>query len=436
MKFQKTFIGAAILVAIAGQNIVSAEESTDVDEAGPEEVVIKAIKKSVAENNASLLTSQIQYPITICLNKKPTRITSAEGLKDYKLSDILGSEDHLKALKETLKEYATGDAYEYSYDNLQVYGIYASGDDERSVSLRFTEKGIFDIDNNQCESVNFPKQKYCNDPEKDALINMLGNHSTNFYNDGTYERFTQDGYSKLTMTSMEEAKGGKIDFTLNGKKLNLTRDPLSFDAIPVYTDGTKEYMILAPGQPGETYCYYPGNCRSVPYVYVFTKAKGAETCDGDDFVLAEKYVLNFCPGENLYNQEIQNFTQGFAIGESGALNNKSYSNKDKSITVKFIPEKTPAGEASEYNKPITEKAILTYKGQTVTEKFPIDHNLVFTVGEEEILVVPEGDYDKANPDDLNLDCAIEGQCTPGTERVVLIIRDSQGTCQRLPLDKE
>lgn len=398
--------------------------------------VISSIRKAVTGNDAGQFIKALHYPITLCLNGRQGRFQNEDELKGYGIADFLGSQKIVAPFAEFLKGPSPAEGFEISYGGKQVFGLGHSVDDDTYVFISYTEDGIYEIRNGQCGETKFPKLVFCNDPEKDAFINMLAHHSTAFYNRGTYENFISGGYSKIVMTPSEKVAGGSVDFILNGKKLDLKRDPKSYDEAPVYSDDSADYMILSPGEFDEIYCFYPGRCRPIPFIHVFMRPKGAETCNGDELVLAEKYGLNFCPRDRNMSSEIRLFSEGFAKnGEP--LVSRVFTDDGGLTSVKFesrtVEEKIPEEDGGgTYDRDVT-VAVLKLNGKEYETVLTDFDQVVFRTPDREIMAVPEGDYDLVNGDFPNLACAEEDLCVPATEKVVLFIRDGEGNCERRAL---
>lgn len=435
MKLKKTVLKTSVfLLSAVLLNGATADSDTS------ESSIIEALKKSLNDNSTGPILDSLQYPITMCVKNRISRFRSADELRSYSLEELLGGSEVIPILKDYLNNQAGAEAAEVSYGNRQVFNITQQKTDAQYVSINFTGDGIYRIEHAGCNGSKFPKLKFCGDREKDAKINMMAHNSTVFFNRGTYENFSDTGYSKIVMTPLEDTAGGAVDFTLNGKKLNLTRDPLSFDEAPVYTDGTREYMILSPGEFNEIYCFYPGRCRPVPFIHVFSRAKGSDTCDAEELVLAEKFTLNFCPFDRNMSSEIRLYTEGFSFNpEQVASGMDSYAGTDGSTSLRFesrtikieIPDEEGGGT---YDKKAA-MAVLTYGGSTYETEITENPLIYFTADDREIVAVAEGDYDKSNVIFDNLSCSEENSCIPPDERMVLFIRDSEGKCERMPLEK-
>lgn len=426
---------AVIMTQVMVLSVLIPDESPAVpgESEGP---VISSIRKAVTQNDTGPFIKALHYPITLCLNGTPERFQNEDELKTYTMADFLGSGEIVAPFAEFMKGPNPAEGFEISYGGKQVFGLGYSADDNTYVFISYTEDGIYEIKNGKCGEMKFPKPVFCNDPEKDAFISMLAHHSTAFHNRGTYESFKDGGYSRIVMTPSEKVAGGAVDFILDGKKLDLKRDPKSYDEAPVYSDETADYMILSPGEFDEIYCYYPGRCRPIPFIHVFKKLKGAETCEDGELVLAEKYSLNFCPYDSTMSSEIRLFSEGFAKnGEP--LVSKVFADEGGTTSVRFesrsVEEKIPEEDGGgTYDRDFT-VAVLKFNGKEHETVLNDSESIVFRTGDREILAVPEGDYDAVNGDFPNLGCADEDVCVQAAEKLVLFIRDDKGSCERRSL---
>ncbi len=438
MKYMKSALPAVFgLAALASgfPGVSAGAEDAAPEQEAQERDIFGIIKTAVNKNDRDLLLTAFRYPVSLCINDRLEVYQNAEALKKYTLAEIIGSEGLVSSLKTSLDSQSSGEAFEVSYGNYQVMGIGAYVSDSEMVGISFTEQGIFSVNGPGCGGLKVPKLQFCGDPEQDALINMLAQNSFWMFNNGTYENFRDHAYSRLEMIPGDTVAGGSYDFVFEGKKLSLERDPGSFHSAPVFRDAGKEYLILAPAEPGEEYCKYPGLCRPVPFVHVFSKDRGAAKCDPGEIVLAEKYTLNFCPFAPRFNAEIRLFTEGFTL-EQPELFQNSYRNEAGDMALSFEERKVTRGSGDESYEDTGNFALLTFKGQKFEIPYSLKHNLVFRNGDTEILAVPAGDYERANRDSENLGCVMEDQCIRPTERMLLFVRSGNGNCERYPLERQ
>lgn len=438
MKSAPHAVSLALLFSAALLPAASAAEEAAASQEPEERDVFGIIKTAVNNNDRDLFLTALSYPLSLCINNELRVYQNAEALKGFTLAEIIGSQELLASLKANLDGMRSGEAFEVAYDNYQVMGAGAYVSDKERVTINFTDnRGIYEMNSGGCGGVRVPKLSFCGDAEQDALINMLALRSFWMFNRGVYENFRDHGYSRLEMTPGEIAAGGRYDFIFEGQKLSLVRDPSSFNSAPVFHDGSREYMILAPAEFGAEYCKYPGQCRPVPYLHVFSKKKGAERCDPGEIVLAEKHTLNFCPFDKTFNAEIRLFTEGFGFDQPDLFKN-SYGNQAGDISLSF-EERTvktvPEGSQEGYDETVT-FAMLSLKGEKLETRYSLHHNLVFQSGDTEILAVPAGDYEKANSDTYNLGCAGEDVCVRPLEKMLLFVRKGNGNCHRLSLDRK
>ena len=140
------------------------------------------------------------------------------------------------------------------------------------------------------------------------------------------------------------------------------------------------------------------------------------------------------------SSEIRLYTEGFSFNpEQVASGMDSYAGTDGSTSLRFesrtikieIPDEEGGGT---YDKKAA-MAVLTYGGSTYETEITENPLIYFTADDREIVAVAEGDYDKSNVIFDNLSCSEENSCIPPDERMVLFIRDSEGKCERMPLEK-
>ncbi|WP_019003048.1 hypothetical protein [Succinimonas amylolytica] len=438
MKYMKSALpavfGAAVL-ASGFPGVSAGSEAAAPEQEAQERDVFGIIKTAVSNNDRDLLLTAFRYPVALCINEKLEVYQNAEALKKYTVAEIIGSDSLVSSLVTSLQSQSSGEAFEISYDNYQVMGVGAYVTDREMVTINFTQQGIFAVNGTGCGGLKVPKLQFCGDPEQDALINMLALNSFWMFNSGTYENFRDHAYSRLEMIPGDTVAGGGYDFIFEGKKLNLVRDPGSFNSAPLFHDDSKEYMILAPAEPGEEYCSYPGVCHPVPFIHVFSKSRGASKCDSGEIVLAEKYTLNFCPFSPRFNAEIRLFTEGFSLEQPDLFKN-SYRNGTGDMALSFEERKVTRGSGDNSYEENVNFAVLTFKGQKFETAYSLKHNMVFRNGDTEILAVPAGDYDRANQETENFRCAMEDQCVRPTERMLLFVRSGNGNCERYSLERQ
>ncbi len=440
--FGKLPLSGLILLGAFAPVCCSADD--EIDEHAP----FAKIKKAVETNDKDLFVSSLRFPLTMCFTGVPVRYVEPSELEPFSLELILGSQNMIKAFAESAKDRRTGEAYEMAYDNEQVFGFYAHASDNEWLSLSYTSKGVYEIRDSRCSEKAPAKLTFCNNDEQDARINMFARLSKWFSNSGVYENFVDHSYSKIVAKSGYDAAGGSYEFTLNGKKLNLTRDPKSYDESPVYYDDQYEYMIMSPGMIGEDYCDGPMLCRNIPFLHVFAKKKGSQTCDPGEMVFAEKETLNFCPFNQLQNEEIRLFSEGFTTNVDSIINKQYRSGSGAllrfegrlySYNDEPAPENIPDSEKSNYYT--RNFAVLSFNGRKYesavggSERNPA--KIIFSSDELEIMALPEGDYDQDNTDNPSLNCVggfYDEKCNLNPVRYVLFVRNKTGECERYSLD--
>ena len=410
-------------------------------ETGASDEVFGKLTRALETDNRELFLSAFHYPIKICIDGKYIRATNAQALAGYSLDQLLGGQALKKNLRSAMAEMDMGEPYEFTYGGKQVFGFGAYVSDRENLQIAYTDDGVFELTRYGC---GMPKQTFCNNPEQDDLIHMQSYRHAWMFNQGVYENFLDHNYSKLVTKPMYDTAGGGLELTLDGKKLNLTRVPSSFDEAPVYSDGAADYLVTLPGEYGVDYCESPIACGVVPYAFVFVKKKGSESCEPGQIVLAEKMELNFCPFDQNANAEIRLFTQGFnqISAEAEKMVGKSYADGSSRAALRFEERAmnfdtgvmAPKGTdpASEGHYKVT-AAELTLDGKTLVALSEELHAILFADGDTEIRAVLEGDYDSAklNPD--RLACANDSTCNQPDSRVVLFVRNKTGICERLVL---
>ena len=413
------------------------------DDTADTDAVFAKLSNALDTDNRDLFLSALRYPVKICIDGKYIRATNAQALAGYSLDQLLGGQALKQKLKASMGEMATGEVYEFSYGGDQAFGLGAYVSDSETLQLAYTEKGIYEISREGCL---MPKLNFCGNPEQDYLIRMLSYRDAWLFNSAVYENFLDHNYSKLVTIPKYDATGGGIELTLDGKKLNLVRDPSSFDEAPIYSDGSAEYMIMLPMEYGEDYCRGPGVCDAVPYAHIFVRKKGGAACEPGRIVLAEKMQLNFCPFDQTANAEIRLFTQGFNLlsGEAEKMQGKSYADGNGRASIRFEPRAmnfetqsmAPKGtdpESDGHYRVTTAELVLD--GKTLTSLSEELNAILFTDGDTEIRAVLEGDYDSARVNQDRLVCAGDSSCNLPDSRVVLFVRNKTGICERLVLAK-
>ena len=436
----------SVLCVVCGGMLVPVSAYAD------EEIDVHApyvkVKKAMETNDRDLFVSALRFPLTMCFTGTPVRYTQPSDLDAFSLELIMGGQNVINAFVRDNRDRRTGEPYEVAFDNEQVFGVFANSSDSEWLSMSYTSKGVYEIRDSRCSDRRIPKLSFCNNQEQDAKINMFAMLSKWYSNSGVYENFSDHSRSSIVAKSGYDVAGGSYEFILNGRKLNLTRDPGSFDEAPVYYDENYEYMIMSPGQPGESYCEGPLLCRKIPYLHVFAKKKGSAACDDGEIVLAEKETLNFCPFNQINNHEIRLFSEGFTTAIDKILDRR-YGSSDGAI-LRFegrlysyddVPAPENISEAEKNNYYTKKFAILTYNGRkyetALAESDSNPAKLMFSSDEFEIMALPEGDFDQTNYDNPSLRCAAgfyDDKCKLDPQRYVLFVRNKDGECVRFPLE--
>ncbi|MBQ8708809.1 MAG: hypothetical protein IJ523_12035 [Succinivibrionaceae bacterium] len=425
----------------AASALVCASYAEDGEKPEARDAVFAKLSKALETDNRDLFLSALRYPIKICINGKYIRATSAQTLSDYSLDQLLGSQTLKQKIRSSMAGRNAGNDYELSYGGDPVFSLDAYVSESETLRLNYTEKGVYEINRQECV---MPKLNFCNNPEQDDLIYMQSFQAAWRFNSAVYENFLDHNYSKLVTIPIYDAAGGGVELTLDGKRLNLVRDPSSFDEAPIYSDGSAEYMIMLPKEDGVLYCYGLGFCDAVSYAHIFVKKKGSVSCEPGRVVLAEKMELNFCPFDQIANAEIRLFTQGFnhLSDETGKLQGKSYADDNGRASLRFEPRAmnidtkslAPKGtdpESSGHYRVTAAELVLD--GKTLTTLSEELHAILFTDGDTEIRAVLEGDYDSPAVNTDHLVCAGDSSCNQPDSRIVLFVRNKTGICERLVL---
>ncbi len=429
----------------AGVSPVLAEEA---DEHWP----YKTFAKAVAAGDRDLLLTAFKFPVEMCVSGEPAVYPDAASLASYSLEDILGGRENVEELKNRFGEASTGEPTEAAWNDQMLFFFGAS--EHKFISFSYTGDGIVTVRDERCQDRMVPRRlSFCGDPLQDAMITMHANQSAWYHSSGVYENFLDHRGSVLNVRSLDSGNGGTVDFSLDGQRLDLVRTPTSFKAAPVFQDRASgdQYLVTLPEEFGQDYCEGPDRCIPVPYAYVFHKAAGRDSCDPEPIVLAEKYMYNFCPLDRIESAEIRLFTEGFINGrdvfdgvdllkmtfadpagkiflrfENGVVDSQGTAHgHDSELARLYQDDKAPEGT---YGEMI---GVLNYGGRTLRGVYHAYQRLVFRNGEDEILALPEGDYDGTTGD---LSCAEQDGCTISQGRFVLFVRNALAGCERIVLE--